>query len=450
MKFFIEKTTKEMSFLSQKNIMKNEGECRYYERLKAYLNEHFNVNLVILVHKIINGSRTLGEGVKNKVSVPVLFVQVVKQLMLNEFDIIYCSIILENICWYFNNYDLNDVIYLVCFDYIKILNKNSADVLYNHISKVIVNFSKKFELFQIEKESNKQLYNVTLQDLSKKFDELKRPHNVYCGNNFIDYNAIVDKIVRANKQNNEIINELYNVKKVDLNDRGTCNNYCSNNYNQCNFTNAIFKVEKIDANMHIHSLENNNMNNNTVSAAIVSNASNNNYNTNNKVIPTFSQNNENNVNNVNNTNKASSNQNSLLPNNSAQNNMQIYHNNPQIFSLLPQSSFMKLQHNSAMHDSNPNIFKAINSYYSLGDYTSQNFGPGIYGQNSLFFGDVQTQGQNSDINLMSVVNNTMVNFQKKGNKSDISLTANEAKEGQQNPKILEEKLASLFMTGTKK
>ena len=99
MRMFTEKIKKEMniiSFNNKKNV-KNLDEDSYEKLYQEYLLTQFNQNCILFINRIISESKTLSSDIQSTNELHKMLMNVVKKIMLNEFELTLFSIILDNL-----------------------------------------------------------------------------------------------------------------------------------------------------------------------------------------------------------------------------------------------------------------------------------------------------------------------------------------------------------------
>ena len=177
---------------------------------------------------------------------------------------------------------MEDSLLFLCFLIKKLtIDNNELEIIQCYLNNKYNNFENNFENWYriIENKMNNKLYYFNYLEINKRFKEYNSPINVYCGNNYIDYNYIVDRIltmslpyVDVKKDNNNVTNNsnnninninndsiLSNLKdnnnaniikddNNDFNKNFISNNYFNNNYLNNNYINS----DKLNINFDKH------------------------------------------------------------------------------------------------------------------------------------------------------------------------------------------------------
>ena len=206
MRMFTEKIKKEMniiSFSNKKNVKKSEEDS--YEKLyQEYLLTQFNPNCILFINRIISESKTLSSDIQSTNELHKILMNVVKKIMLNEFELTLFSIILDNLNLVNDNkYSIDIILFLIGLqvkeltsdDFSIILEKIKFEKQEINLKDIYINWKRNIE---------EKINIISLKLINLKFKTLKKPFSSYCKNNYIDYNNIVDKILKMSlPYNNE-------------------------------------------------------------------------------------------------------------------------------------------------------------------------------------------------------------------------------------------------------
>ena len=234
----------------------------YQAMFQKYIKNEFSFSCLSYINKIIldikkNAHLQQYEG---KYNFNKLLIALTKELLLNEFELILLSLYLENIDFSLNIFTLEESILYVCFFIKKLtINNNQLTQINSFLSNKYQNFNQNYyKWFKINEEKiSKKLY-FTYFEINQRIRDYNNPFNIYCTNNYIDYNFIVDKILTMSlpyidlqkesdisiKNNNSIFftikdknkkNNLQNLINDDINfNYINNNNYISNYMNNSN------------------------------------------------------------------------------------------------------------------------------------------------------------------------------------------------------------------------
>ena len=226
---------------------KEDREKEYYDKYTIYMAEQFNSTLVNMIILYINKDKKLPVKYQKELNFINTFIELVKSLLMNEFEFAAFTIILDKMGLEFNRFD-HWVYFRILGIYTKqLLGRRGESELFKSIaSKKDNDFMNKYSYIcdeEIVQNINESLITVKL--INERFRQLTRPINSYCRKNFINYNGIVDKIVKLSQPYGEESNgnQLYcdqklkeNKDQVELDSNNVqININNNNNFNNINF-----------------------------------------------------------------------------------------------------------------------------------------------------------------------------------------------------------------------
>ena len=258
---FKEQINKELSRFKNKtlSITKNPT-SEYDKRFKLYITDFFSLQTLMLINRIFHDSKMLPKELRNNFSLHSIFTKAIRQLLMNELELIYFSIYLDIFGWRNNNYEIMEYFLITGFNVKKNLNDN-INYIEEYLNLHYVGFSDKYNNW-INNIKDKK-FEINFKIVNEKYSELKRPYNPYCKNNFIDYNSAVDRILHMSLPYNENSKhqENKNVNNIVIDD-------CESQNKKKKFI-ISFKVEKpsityssINDNKIISNIKNNEINKN--------------------------------------------------------------------------------------------------------------------------------------------------------------------------------------------
>ena len=172
----------------------------YQTMFQNYMKNEYTLICISFINKIIINSKNNNlEQYEGKYNFNKIIVSLAKELLLNEFELILFSLYLEciDISSFINNFTLENSLLFLSF-YVKkmTINKIEFDPIKSFLIKKYNNFEENYEnwLGIAEKKINSKIYFSYLE-INNRFKEYNAPFNVYCSDNYIDYNYIVDKIL---------------------------------------------------------------------------------------------------------------------------------------------------------------------------------------------------------------------------------------------------------------
>ena len=172
----------------------------YQKMFQNYMKNEYTLACVSFMNKIIIDTKHNHlEQYKGKYNFNKIFSNIAKELFLNQYELILLSLYLEyiNISLNFHIIGFEESLLYLCF-YIK---KSTLDE--KEICPIIYYLNKKYENFEINYEKWYKINEIKLKEktyfnnreINKRFREYNTPFSEYCGENFIDYNYIVDRIL---------------------------------------------------------------------------------------------------------------------------------------------------------------------------------------------------------------------------------------------------------------
>ena len=237
----------------------NQNDRNYLSLYRKYINEEFSPLCIVFINRIINQSETLTSEIKNNNDLHKILLSLTKQLMMNEYELTIYSMILDEFGW--SNIEFTEEEYLMFIGFfVKHLCGDDELIILENIrqngSLILID----------EKYSNwKKLYNdkmkshriFTYNEVNKRYKLLKRPFNIYCKNNYIDYNNVVEKILKMSLPYNESKQkEEEDIISIDENEKKNKNNKLKKiNFKVKNFS----KIKDKTISTSNHSLESKNL-----------------------------------------------------------------------------------------------------------------------------------------------------------------------------------------------
>ena len=226
MTIFNEKIKNQMKKISLIKTKLSDDE-KYEKQYQEYLLTEFNTNCILFLTRILSDSKIFNSEFQNTKNIHKILMNVIKTLMLNEYELTLFSILLDNInIINKTKYSLDIILYLIGLQ-IKELTSDNISIILKHLKfeNKEIEFENIYNTWKKELEDKTKL--LTLKQINYKFKMLKRNFNPYCKFNFIDYNNIVDKILTMslaynnegkmiNEDNVIIINNVEKIKKKNI------------------------------------------------------------------------------------------------------------------------------------------------------------------------------------------------------------------------------------------
>lgn len=184
--------------ISHKNLISNNFVEIYSEHYKKYISEEFNTMCIVFINRLISESQTLPLDVKNSNNVHKIILKNVKELMMNEYEITLLSLLLDDIGWLNDKFSFEEHLFFCGLSVKKMTLKEEAKIFINYFSQINKGFIEQFEKWELAQKDklslNERKYKYN--QVYSRFCILKKPYNIYCKTNYIDYNSVVDKILR--------------------------------------------------------------------------------------------------------------------------------------------------------------------------------------------------------------------------------------------------------------
>ena len=277
-----------MSICNEINESTNDLNILYDSMHKNYILNEFTSNCLKYINKIVLDVRK--NHLKKFQSIFELnriFVSIIKELLMNEFELLLLSLYLESIdlssCK--DIISFKDSLIYLCYFIKKItLSSEKISPIYSFLNRKYQNFEDKFKKWF---EYNSSIFNNKLyfsySEVNTRFKEYNQSHSIYCKNNYIDYNLIIDRILTMSipynesktdnlfidtninkdlgkKRNNEIINYNNSLEnKINIEQKFLFNNDNINNLN--NYINKNITINSEQIYLSKNNNNNNNLNN---------------------------------------------------------------------------------------------------------------------------------------------------------------------------------------------
>lgn len=178
---------------------------QYSDLYKTYIGEDFTPITMVFIYRLINESKTLPLNIKNSENIQKILIKIVKELLMNEYEIVLLSLLLDICGWVNDNFSLEENLFFSALLVKRKTSGNNAEVLVKYFNEVRDNFENKkiqWENFNHNIcEGDK--FQFSQIDVNQRYSLLKKPFNIYCQNNFIDFNSVVDKILRMSLPYND-------------------------------------------------------------------------------------------------------------------------------------------------------------------------------------------------------------------------------------------------------
>ena len=200
---FKEKITNEIKNINlnctfSTNAILNENKDIYNKLYEKYISQEFTINCISFSNRIILNSKSIPNNIRNEKNIYKIFTSIIKQMMLNEYELTLYSLYLDLLKWN-NNYSIDEFFTYLALYIKEITYINDYVIIYNYFKIQNKNVENNYQNF---KKCNKLLNDIQIFPynlVNDRFKFLKMPFNQYCKNNFIDYNNIVDNILNVSQ-----------------------------------------------------------------------------------------------------------------------------------------------------------------------------------------------------------------------------------------------------------
>ena len=215
-----------------------EKDFEYETMSKNYLLNEFTNNCLVYINKIIiNVDKNHLKKIQGTFELNKIFIQIIKELLMNEFELILLSLYLENFDLSYNNNieSFKQSLIFLCFFIKKLtLSKDKLSPINSFLIRKYQGFEDNYAKWFESNSSilNKKLY-FSYVEINQRFKEFNKPYSIFCKSNYLDYNLIIDRILTMSIPYNETKggNKSSNNKK-SLNEIYNINNSLNNIYNE--------------------------------------------------------------------------------------------------------------------------------------------------------------------------------------------------------------------------
>lgn len=221
-----------MSSICNPNSNKENNDIDYlYQSMhKKYLLNEFTSNCLNYINKIIvNAKKNHLKKYQGMFELNKLFISIIKELLMNEFELILLSLYLESIdiSLYSDIFSFQESIIYLCYFIKKLtLTPDKLSPINSFLIRKYQGFEDRFNKWFHANSSvfNSKLY-FSYVEINQRFKEYNISYSIYCKNNYIDYNLIIDRILTMSIPYNETKNEnSFNDKKENSSDLLLANN----------------------------------------------------------------------------------------------------------------------------------------------------------------------------------------------------------------------------------
>ena len=166
----------------------------YYSRYSQYITEEFNSKCIFLIVSFIHTSETLPSNLRTEKNLHKELISIVKQLMMNEFEITLFTLNIDDIGWEMPSLDFS--LHLLFVGLLTKFHSNvTSELFLRHFKTINNNF---IDCYSKWKDIIKENF-FSIVDINERYKMLNRPHNSFCKKNYIDYNTVVDRIIQLSQ-----------------------------------------------------------------------------------------------------------------------------------------------------------------------------------------------------------------------------------------------------------
>lgn len=199
----------------QLNFEDGEKDREYFIRYTSYINNEFNSSIVNMIVLYINDCNSFTKKFKEEPNFILNMVNLVKSLFMNEIEVAYYTIALDKI-----GVNYKDIDHWLYFSILGVATKKLCGkeedcfLLINKLSKKNQKFIDEYSSFINDNKIIAQISNnqITLQQINQRFILLSKPINTYCRKNYLNFQGIIDNIVKLSQP---YYKDILNQKKAN-------------------------------------------------------------------------------------------------------------------------------------------------------------------------------------------------------------------------------------------
>jgi hypothetical protein len=243
---------------------KNSTDYLYQSMHKNYLLNEFTSNCLNYINKmIIDVRKNHLKKFQGIFELNKLFISIIKELLMNEFELLLLSLYLEpiNISLNMDIFTFKESLIYLCYFIKKLtLSTEKLTPINSFLIRKYQGFEDKFnKWFQLNSSvfNNKLYFSYT--EINERFKEYNTSYSIYCKSNYIDYNLIIDRILTMSIPYNEGKNENLFVDRKENSSIFILDNNSNNNTNSNNL--KIYGQNKNNGNEFLYYNDGYNKNN---------------------------------------------------------------------------------------------------------------------------------------------------------------------------------------------
>ena len=239
-------SSSEINNIDNKNKINKEEEINnlYHKKYLKYMIEDFNSRIVDMIIIYIRNNKSFPLKYEKESNFISKFINLIKHLLMNEFEISYFTIILDKIGWKWKKLEHWTYFCILGIYTKKLCNIEEDSLLINIISRNYPKFKDYYENCISDKDFMNLIHNldIDVKQINERFRLLNKPINSYCRKDIINLNEIVDKIVKLSHpyRDDRKRNKLIDNEEVNSN-----NGIINNNELKLNIQNNLSQFDYI-------------------------------------------------------------------------------------------------------------------------------------------------------------------------------------------------------------
>ena len=193
---------KQKNIISYQNKTSEEKDMLYSLKYSKYMKEEFNSRIVNMIILYINKNKSFPLKFQKESNFIYKFINLLKHLLMNEFEISYFTILLDRIGLKWQNVE-HWTFFCILGIYTKNLcgKEDESSLLIDIISKNSPEFTDYYINWVSDEEIDEKIKEnkINVKLINERFRKLIKPINTFCRKNYINYNGITDKIVNLSQ-----------------------------------------------------------------------------------------------------------------------------------------------------------------------------------------------------------------------------------------------------------
>ena len=196
----------------------NNLDILYNSLSRNYLLNEFTSNCLKYINKIIiDNQKNHLKKFQGIFELNKIFISTIKELLMNEFELILLSLYLELIDLSLSQdlISFKESFIFICY-FIKRLTISEEQIapINSFLNRKYQGFDTKFNIwFNSTKENLNKKFYFSYLEINNRIKEFNKPYSILCKKDYLDYNLIIDKILEMSFPYNEKKNESTSNKK---------------------------------------------------------------------------------------------------------------------------------------------------------------------------------------------------------------------------------------------